>query len=295
MKLITWNTQWCCGTDGVVSPERIVVEARAMADFDVLCLQEISQGFDGLPGEPGDQPAQLQALLPGYQVFFGAAVDGFGTRGQRQRFGNLIATRLPVVNVQHYPLPWPADPSVPSMARMCSSVTIVDPVLGTLRVMTTHLEYYSAGQRMAQTCALRELQAQACTLALQPPKPENETTPFRCVPHTTQALLCGDFNFEPGAPEYAAIQEPFWATAQSEHVVAAIENGSYRWHDAWRVCHNLMPHAPTFRLYDRLYGPQPITCDYVWISDALAARRSTLSVNADSRASDHQPLLLELT
>ena len=46
--------------------ERIVAQARAMADFDVLCLQEIASGFDGLSGAPGDQPAQLQALLPGF-------------------------------------------------------------------------------------------------------------------------------------------------------------------------------------------------------------------------------------
>jgi len=24
MKLVTWNTQWCCGLDGVVDPARIV-------------------------------------------------------------------------------------------------------------------------------------------------------------------------------------------------------------------------------------------------------------------------------
>ena len=57
MKLVTWNTQWCCGLDGVVSPQRIVDGARAMGDFDVLCLQEIAQGYDGMPGAPGDQPA----------------------------------------------------------------------------------------------------------------------------------------------------------------------------------------------------------------------------------------------
>ena len=39
MKLVTWNTQWCRGLDGTVSAQRIVDGARAMADFDVLCLQ----------------------------------------------------------------------------------------------------------------------------------------------------------------------------------------------------------------------------------------------------------------
>ena len=31
MQLITWNVQWFCGLDDVVSVERIVDEARAMA------------------------------------------------------------------------------------------------------------------------------------------------------------------------------------------------------------------------------------------------------------------------
>ena len=75
MKLVTWNTQWCRGLDGTVSVQRIVDGARALADFDVLCLQEIAQGYADMPGNPGDQPAELKALLPGYQLFFGAAVD----------------------------------------------------------------------------------------------------------------------------------------------------------------------------------------------------------------------------
>ena len=100
MKLVTWNTQWCCGLDGVVSVQRIVDGARQLTDFDVLCLQEIAQGYGAMPGAPGDQPAELAALLPSFQVFFGAAVDEFAADGTRQRFGNLIATRLPVAQVQ---------------------------------------------------------------------------------------------------------------------------------------------------------------------------------------------------
>ena len=45
MKLITWNVQWCRGVDGRVDPARIVAAARELADFDVLCLQEIADNF----------------------------------------------------------------------------------------------------------------------------------------------------------------------------------------------------------------------------------------------------------
>ena len=50
MKLVTWNVQWCLGGDGRVDPARIVAEARAFADFDVLCLQEVACNFPALQG-----------------------------------------------------------------------------------------------------------------------------------------------------------------------------------------------------------------------------------------------------
>ena len=50
MKLVTWNIQWCRGCDGRVDPERIVDHARAFADFDVLCLQEVAANFSTLKG-----------------------------------------------------------------------------------------------------------------------------------------------------------------------------------------------------------------------------------------------------
>ena len=45
MKLITWNIQWGLGIDGRVDLKRIVDDARRIADFDVLCLQEVSDNF----------------------------------------------------------------------------------------------------------------------------------------------------------------------------------------------------------------------------------------------------------
>ncbi len=275
MKLVTWNSQWCCGLDGVVSPQRIVDGARAMADFDVLCLQEIAQGYDTLPGAPGDQPAQLAALLPGYQVFFGAAVDEFCADGRRQRFGNLIATRLPVLQVQHHALPWPADAGRISMPRMCTVLTLRDPQLGALRVMTTHLEYYSTVQRMAQARALCELHAQASAMAAAPPADDDAGTPFQPKTHTPQAILCGDFNLEASQPEHALIE------------AAGLR-------DAWRALYGARPQDPTFRLVDRRYGPNPIACDFVFVSAGLVPHLQRLWVDGQTRSSDHQPVALQL-
>jgi len=279
MKLITWNTQWCCGLDGVVSPRRIVEQARCLADFDVLCLQEIAQGYDALAGAPGDQPEQLAALLPGYTLYFGAAVDEFGGDGRRRRFGNLIATRLPAAQVQHHPLPWPADAGVSSMPRMCSVLTVIDPSLGPLRVMTTHLEYYSALQRAAQARALRDLHTEACDQAASPPLPDEPGTPFQAKTHTVRSILCGDFNFGTDAPEYTLLQKG---------------DGAARLCDAWALLHRTAAQPPTFRVFDRRYGPQPLACDFIFVSDALAPHVRALAVDGKTEASDHQPVCVEL-
>jgi len=279
MKLVTWNTQWCCGLDGTVSPQRIVDHARAVADFDVLCLQEISQGFDRLQGAPGDQPAQIAALLPGYRCFFGAAVDEFRGDGTRQRFGNLVATRLPVARVQHHALPWPADDGVCSMPRMATVVTVLSPGLGAVRVMTTHLEYYSAVQRLAQAQALHTLHDDACAMAAAPPEPCDDGSPFQSKVHTPHAVLCGDFNAD-----------------VRDAAIAAIESSAdaHGFRHSWPMAHGSAPHAPTFRVFDRTYGPEPMACDFVFVSAGLAPRVRRVEVDGQTRASDHQPVLVEL-
>ncbi len=197
----------------------------------MLCLQEIAQGCDALGGAPGDQPAQLQALLSGFALFFGAAVDGFSADGQRQRFGNQIATRVPVAQVQHHALPWPGEAAVNSMPRMCSVVTVQDPALGALRIMTTHLEYCCAAQRLAQARALHALHAEACERAAAPPLPGEPGTPFQPMTHTAQAILCGDFNCGVDSPAYALLQQG---------------TGAARLHDAWPLLLGATAHAPSF-------------------------------------------------
>lgn len=282
MKLITWNVQWFCGLDGAVSVERVVSEARAMADFDVLCLQEVAVDYPRLAGNAGfDQVARLQALLPGYQIAFGAAVEERGRHGGWQRFGNLVASRWPIAQVRHHALPYPADGGLRSMARMCTAATVMAPDLGPVRVMTTHLEFHSKRQRTAQARALADLHAEACGHSTHPPLEDATGHPFQSKPQTPSAILCGDFNFETHDAEYGEMQ-------------AEPAPPSTPLHDAWPLVHGPAPHAPTFRLHDRRYGPVPIACDFVFVSADLAPRVRSIAVNGTSRASDHQPVFVDL-
>lgn len=292
MKLITWNVQWFCGLDGVVDVQRVVRDAQRIAGtggFDVLCLQEVAVNYPRLAGNAGfDQVAVLGSLLPGYQVFFGPAVDEFNRDpehlGQRQQFGNLLATRLPVHQVRHFSLPYPAEPKgVWSMPRMCTSVTLELPGIGPARIMTTHLEYFSPLQRSAQAQALVDLHAQACAHVNHPPAENRSGGPFQSKVHTRRAIVCGDFNFPQGSADYLRLVQPSF----SAHVPTL--------HDAWGLAHGHdTPHPPTFCVFDRRYADQPTTSDFVFVSADLAPHVRRVDVDSLTQVSDHQPILLEL-
>jgi endonuclease/exonuclease/phosphatase family metal-dependent hydrolase len=281
LNLITWNVQWCRGSDGRVSPERIVAAARATADFDVLCLQEVARNFPGLPGAPaGDQYLTLARLLPGYTVIEGLAVNLRAPDGSQRGFGNAVITRLPVLEVFAHLLPWPADPSVPNMQRAALEV-VLQTASGPLRVTTAHLEYYSAMQRAAQVERLRDLHAEPAGHANEPVRPEKEGSPFAPMPRPASAILAGDFNFRPEDPLRARLQ-------------AGVE-GAPAYRDAWEVRHPGVPHTPTLGLFDKKQWPQPAFCsDYIFATEDLESRIEDVQVNASTCASDHQPVLLVL-
>ncbi|KAF1049962.1 MAG: hypothetical protein GAK41_01648 [Burkholderia gladioli] len=196
MRLVDWNIQWGRDAHGHVDLARTVAEARALADFDVLCLQEVSRGFEALPGRPGtDQFAELAALLPGYTVIEAMAVDLGAARAgaPRRQFGNAIATRLPLGRILRHTLPWPADARAPSMPRVALEVN-VETARGPLRIVSTHLEYYGATQRMAQIEALREQHREALGHARHPAPVEKPDGPFAASARAADAVVCGDFN-----------------------------------------------------------------------------------------------------
>ncbi|NQW82522.1 MAG: endonuclease/exonuclease/phosphatase family protein [Alcaligenaceae bacterium] len=283
MKIVTYNVQWFKGLDNVVDIARVLNVARELADFDALCLQEVAVNYLNLTGtKQPNQPALVKQLLPGFEVFFSPAIDELSPCGtMRQQFGNLIATRLPVRQVQHTPLPYPNPPvaqPTPSMQRIALTCTVQAP-WGPVRLITSHLEYYNQVMRHAQTQALRDLHVQGCALAAQPSKTE-QGTPYQPKPLTTDSIICGDFNFEPDSEEYASMIQ----TGAECNLVNSFD-----------VLHPGTPYPSTFRLFDRSYGPEPVGCDFFFVSDSLIHRVKRFEVNQVTQASDHQPVLLELS
>ena len=284
MKLISWNIQWCRGCDGKVDPARIVEHARALADFDVLCLQEVASNFPApaLAGSRGEnQFERLAALLPEYTAVPGIAVDVPGPNGRRSLFGNMIFSRYPVLQVQRILLPWPSDPDVRSMPRMLIDATVEAP-FGLLRVMTTHLEYYSQGQRAAQVEAIRVHHAEACGRAARDRAHDASGGPFHSHRQAAAAILTGAFNMRPEDPLKARIEAPF-----DDASVPALE-------DVWCALHPGVPHAATSGVHDREQWPEAFACDFVFATQGPRERLRSIAVDGATQASDHQPVVVDL-
>jgi endonuclease/exonuclease/phosphatase family metal-dependent hydrolase len=279
MKLISWNIQRGRWHRDTCDLARVVASLRDMPDFDVLCLQEVSAGYTDLPGADGrNQFTELAALLPEFTAIAGINTDTLAADGTRQLFGNMTFSRHPVTQVLRHALPWPVDAAAMSMQRGAIEATINTPC-GLLRVVNTHLEYFSPAQRAAQVERLRELHRDAYLQAMVAPPGERDNGPFCAIPRAAMALMAGDFNFLPHSAEHARLQAPF-----AEGVPA--------WRDAWALTHEAEPHAPTVCVHDAT--AIPFTFDFIFASAGLARHVRSVRVMEGHFGSDHQPLMIEL-
>ena len=106
--------------------------------------------------------------------------------------------------------------------------------------------------------------------------------PFFSVPRAAASILTGDFNCLPESAERARL-------------LAAMNDATQPYRDAWEITHGSEPHAPTVGIYDKSQWPDPpFTFDFILVSEDLAPRVKEMRVDAMSDASDHQPVLLVL-
>jgi endonuclease/exonuclease/phosphatase family metal-dependent hydrolase len=267
MRLLSWNVQWCRGIDERVDPKRIAKVAKSFADPDVFCLQEIARHFPEMAGSSGeDQVEVLLAEFPGYHAFFVPAVDLPGKKTRRE-YGNLILTRLPVGRVMRHHLPWPELADERSMPRGAVEATVKAP-FGFVRVVTTHLEYYSAAHRAAQIDRLHELHREASLAHAHIDEPGS----YESYERAKSAIVCGDFNLKPDDPHYKRM----------------LDGGFV---DAWSALNAGKARENTFHLFD---GQTPYCCDYVFLTPDLVPRLRSIKIERETKASDHQPVMVEL-
>ncbi len=281
MRIMTWNIQWGRGADGRVDLDRTIAAIRHAGAVDVICLQEVARNFPGLPGGAReDELALLAGAFPDHAPVYAAALDVPDGEGGRAQFGNLLLSRVAVDQVFRHQLPYPGDGALPGMARVCIEA-VLDSPRGGLRVLTTHLEYYSQRQRRAQVGALRALQEEAASHAAVRRDRREKNPAFAARPRPLSAVLCGDFNCQPGSAEYRRLQR-------------SLAGGVSGWCDAWRILHGDAPHPPTVGLHGAEWPGHAYCCDFFFVSADLGQCVRGLEVLADTDASDHQPVVLEL-
>lgn len=262
VSIVTWNIQNGKGCDGVIDLARTARVIRAMGEADVICLQEIAR-YEPAYGNV-DQAAELQGLFRGYEAFFGVALH----RGGNRQYGNLILSRLPVLQVFNHLLPHPAEGGIKHMQRQAIEA-VVQAAAGPLRVMTTHLEYYSAQHRSAQIERLQEIHLEACAPHLH----VDEAGSYQSYERGKGAIVCGDFNLKPEDPLHRKM----------------LDGGFV---DAWQALNPGKPHPHSFRLFEK--EETPYCCDFVFVTPDLVPRLRSIRIDAETKASDHQPVIVEI-
>lgn len=280
--LLTWNIQNGLAVDGTRSLARVVRQIEAHGTPDIICLQEVSRGVTLDPGVAApDQVAELSEMLPEHAPYFGPAYDILNPlHGKRAQYGNLILSRLPVLASANHPLPQPPRASKRQMPRQAIAVTIMCED-GPLRIMTSHLEFNSGGQRRAQIEAIKSIHAAGSALAANPPA-AGTGGPYQTICHASRAIICGDFNCLPDSDDYHALTG----------VPLVPGDGLI---DSWRALHSDKPHPPSCGIFDHKQWPQGAHCrDYFVLSDSLIGAIVRAETDCSTDASDHQPLLLTL-
>lgn len=284
--ILSWNIQAGLGVDGRVDLARIARTIRALADADVICLQEVESRGSGGSGDEvesvrEDQFETLRHLFPEHVGVIGAGVERAETdAASMYRFGNMVLSRLPILSVFRHLLPQPATPGARHMPRQATEVTVRLPS-GPLRVVTTHLEYHSAVHRRAQIERLRELHVEVAAQARHP-APAEDTGPYARIARPPSAVVCGDFNMESDSEEYAALLAPF-------------DGGVPDLVDAWPALYPGRPHDPTCGVFDHRQWPAGSHCrDFFLVTEELQPRLRSLRVDLHTDASDHQPVVLVL-
>ena len=292
MKLVSYNIQYSKGRDGRYDLERI---ADSLQGADVIALQEVERNWphSGMT----DQPALLEALMPGYYAIYGPGFDmdaseisndGVVTNRRRQ-FGNMILARWPLLWSRVYSLPRlkTVDQYDPCMSTL---EAVIDTPGTALRFLSVHLSSISCRERLMQIDYLLGLHDHApagggpwtstptirgddfWALGALPPE----------APH--EAIWMGDFNLEPDSPEYEAMGGP------KSRLYGRVQYAD-RFADAWVAAGHDEADSVTY-LADETFPAMRL--DYCFVSAGLAERVRSAHVDKDAAGSDHQPVWVDI-
>ncbi|MBC7002753.1 endonuclease/exonuclease/phosphatase family protein [Photobacterium sp. BZF1] len=254
MQVVSWNIQ--NGIDAFGNNKKTAqIQYLNDLDVDVIALQEVDQHYF----------VQLQNELKDYTWHLLPAISYY-QGSQPKAFGNVLATRLPVIQWRNHSLLPASSDAFQHMPR-CVGEIVVQTAKGPLRVLTTHLEFHCAEQRHSQLEQIENIILSAKVLNQSPSQATDGL--YRPLALPEDCLLCGDFNIVDTSGEY--LQQ----FRQRSH-----------WHDLAK-CNP----QPTCGVYDLEQWPNGADRrDYFFaLGDDL---KGQVWVDTDCSLSDHQPIIL---
>lgn len=288
MKCVTYNIQYGIGMDGRYDLARI---ADAVRGADLIALQEVSRNNPQNAGR--DMVAELRDLLPGYfsvygapySVDMGSAVENGRAIDRHFEFGNMVLSKTPVLSSRNLLLPRSRTFDRLNLQRGALEALVATP-FGALRFYSVHLDHTSPSERIDQ---IRHLVAKVLAY----PSEGGALTGtsemgFPEPPRPEEFVLMGDFNLEPGGPEYVemtGIPDVDFGIARRAHLPvdaatlgASNPTGRITWIDPKR------PDDPDRRR----------CLDYHFVHASLAPRVRRCWIDEAAVGSDHRPVWLEL-
>ena len=287
MRLViaSYNIQYGLGQDGVFDTPRI---ADAVQDADIILFQEVCQHWDRNDGQ--DQVAVLAERLNRY-VVFGSTFDMDASTvedgrivNRRKTFGNMVASRWPIVSSRTQLLPKHGLPETMDVQRCVVEAVIRTPA-GDLRAYSVHLSHISPGQRLPQVEVLMDMIRRApmdgAPFDADAPDAWGKDLP-EAVTIPQPVVLAGDFNCTPDSTEYAAI-------AGEWHAERVRLRRADQLIDSWAASGQNPFEPSTFYKAERA-----AKIDHIFMSPDLAAGVSRSWIDSEQIASDHYPIFVEL-
>ncbi|MEE9333284.1 MAG: endonuclease/exonuclease/phosphatase family protein [Granulosicoccaceae bacterium] len=275
MKILTWNIQATQGCDGNYDKNRTIERIKNFGDLDVICLQEVARNIPSL--NANDQLALIAKQFTGFEVIWAPGFSVPDAAGIRCEFGNLTLVKKPLLkNARTHILASPAVGEV-QMTRTMAEV-IVDAGERGIAIFNTHLAFHSMLEQVAQLNDLTHLRDQIIS-KINKTNDARASGPYIYADSAEGVLLCGDLNIDSDSDEFKT------------HII------NEQWYDCWdmQIRHENLERQPTCGCFDSVQWPQgPHVRDYFLATEATARKTTNVTVDVETDASDHQPVLLDI-
>jgi len=284
MNFLTYNIRYAEGRDNKNDLSRILAE---IAGADLIALQEVDRYWPR-----SGNIDQVRAIADGLGDYYWAyspgvdlhAPDAAPASGRRRQFGNMLLSRQPLLACRHHLLPKYGSTGPLSIQRSALEATLR---CGgrLLRVYSLHLTHLSSATRLPQVEALLAIHANAAFEGAaisgdlgggQGGFAAGEEAGAQTVPE--QAVVMGDFNFQPDSPEYQRMAGPL-----SDYGGRITNPRGFV--DAWCAAGGDVAGGVTSYVCGR-----PARLDYCFVSSTLRDRITACRVDRQASGSDHFPL-----